>query len=1511
MSLLPLNSQSILTAVDFDPFSGGELLLTAPATESQKEIWASVQMGDSANCAYNESQSLRLKGNLDVEAFQSAVQQLVQRHEALRTTFSTDGNTLCIVASLRIEIPIIDLAGLKPQEQETKIASILQQEVEQPFDLEHGPLFRAKIVKLHPQEHLAIMTAHHIICDGWSWAVLMPDVGKLYSGLQQGIVPELEEPDHFSEYAILQEEEAQSLEAIAIEQYWLDQFSDSVPVLDFPSDRPRPLFRTFNAAREDWHLNPELVANLKQLGTKLGCSFMTTILSGFEVWLHRLTGQDDLVVGISAAGQAALGQYNLVGHCVNLLPLRSRINGEKSFSDYLQTRRSAVLDAYDHQQFTFGSLIKKLVFPRDSSRIPLVPITFNIDQGLDGDSLPFAGLEVEFFSNPRAFENFELFINATELRGQLTLECQYNTNLFDADTIRRRMAEFETLLAGIVANPNQIIAKLPILPTTEQQLLAAWNNTQTAYPEDKSIHQLFETQVERTPDAIAVVFQNQQLTYLELDWRANQLAHYLQTLGVKPGVLVGICLERSTEIAIALLGVLKAGGAYVPLDPTYPKERLTFMLDDAQVSVLLTKANLLNLLPDNQVKVVCLDTDGEKIVYYPTHKPDYLANAENLAYVIYTSGSTGTPKGVKVSHQNVVNLLESMREQPGLTQQDILLSVTTLSFDIAVLEIFLPLIVGATTLIVSREVATDGEKLLKTLNHSRATIMQATPATWRLLLAAGWQGSKQLKILCGGEALPPTLAKELVNRAHSVWNMYGPTETTIWSTCYQIQADGIPLIGQPIANTEIYLLDAYQQLVPVGIPGELYIGGAGVALGYLNRPELTTERFISNPFSQEPHARLYRTGDLVRYRADGNLEYLQRIDNQLKIRGFRIELGEIETVMAQHPAVKEAVVVVREDIPDEKTLVGYLVPKIPSEVESLAESASSTQHIQAWNQRWDLLYESGLKNASPESLQDQTLGDAAIIKQLSNQDNFEEQVQEWLDQTVERILDLQPSRVMEIGCGTGQILLEIASKCTYYFGTDYAASALQELDKQLRISEKELPEIILDHRAADNFQGIEAASFDTVIIHSVVQYFPDINYLLQVLKNAVEVVKPGGCIYVGDVQSYGLLEAYHTAAQLKNSSSSMSVDKLRSIAENRVRNEDELVVDPDFFYALKQYIPAIGHVEIKLRRGHIWNETTQFHYDVFLSIEPEATTAIKPTWHDWLDENLTVADVQQILEKTQPDYYCIKKIPNARIHKEVQALALLKGDSQLQTVADVITVLEKLPGGIDPENLWALGKSLPYNVDLRWSNAAKDGYFEAVFTRISPKQAQTVVIDSQAENQVRPQSWSAYANSPMQKQAANNQLIPQLREFLKEKLPNYMVPATFMTLDAMPLTPNGKVDRKALPIPDFARPELAQNYVAPRTLVEQQIAGIWAQVLNLENIGIHDNFFELGGHSVLAIQVTSRLRQTFQVEIPLLNLFEVPTVADLAERVETLQWAAQNSQASQTETMSDYEEGQL
>jgi amino acid adenylation domain-containing protein len=883
-----------------------------------------------ANCAFNESQTLRLKGNLDVDALQSALNDLVQRHESLRTTFSPDGITLCIANSLDIEVPIINLSGLDVVAQDAEVACLRQRAVEEPFNVEFGPLFRAQIIKLKPQDHLAILTAHHIICDGWSWAVMITDLGTLYSALKQGLESELEEPERFSEYAIALEEAEGGEEAAETVDYWLQQFTQSIPVLDFPTDRPRPPLRTFNSAREDWDLSPELVNQLKQLGVNLGCSFMTTILAGFEVFLHRLTGQNDVIVGVPAAGQAASGCYNLVGHCVNLLPLRTQVQPQQPFNEYLKARKSTVLDAYDHQQFTFGRLIQKLSIQRDPSRIPLVPILFNIDQGLEADKLSFDGLEVELFSNPRSYENFELFINATELRGKVTLECQYNTNLFDANTIQRRMAEFQTLLEGIVANPDQLVSRLPLIPESEQHLLFQWNNTETDYPQNLCIHQLVEAQVDKTPDNIAVIFEDQQLTYHELDQKANQLAYYLRSLGVGPEVMVGLCCDRGLDMVVGVLGILKAGGAYVPLDPAYPQERIVFMVKDSQIAVLLTQSHLTAQLPSSQ-SVVCLDRDWAIISAASdgARQPSSGTTSDNLAYIIYTSGSTGKPKGVQIPHRNAANLLKSISQQPGLTAYDTVLSVTTLSFDISVSEVFLPLIVGAQLVIVSREVASDGIQLLKAIETYKPTFMQPTPATWRILLAAAWQGSPNLKMVSTGEALPRDLANQLLPLGKELWNLYGPTETTIWSSGYKIEVtDQTITIGYPIANTQLHVLDKNLQSVPIGVPGELHIGGAGIARGYLNRPDLTAEKFITNPFDSNPNAQLYKTGDLVRWLPHGQVECLGRIDNQVKMRGFRIELGEIEANLLQHPSVKESVVIVREDIPGEKSLVGYFVPAL-------------------------------------------------------------------------------------------------------------------------------------------------------------------------------------------------------------------------------------------------------------------------------------------------------------------------------------------------------------------------------------------------------------------------------------------------------------------------------------------------------------------------------------------------------------------------------------------------------
>jgi len=935
----PQATTSMFTAVDFDPFSCGELLTAIPATEPQQEIWLAAQMGDDANCAYNESQPMWLWGELDVAALKLALQQLVERHDALRTSFSPDGKTLCIATSTPFEVSFTDLSAVP--DREAQLTQRLQQVSRRPFDLVYGPLFRVQIIRFEAQAHLVILTTHHVVCDGWSWGVLLPDLAALYSAARQGISASLDAPERFTDYVQLQQQQAHSPEYISAERYWLKQLSGQLPVLELPSDRPRPALKTYNAAREDWKLDAALVTALKRTGAKARCSFFTILLAGFEVFLHRLSGQTDLIVGVPSAGQSANGKEGLVGHCVNFLPMRSRIDGNLSFLKYAQQRRSEILDAYDHQQVSFGSLVKKLALPRDPSRVPLVSVVFNYDRPLSGKDLNFDGLEVELFTYPRAFENFDLFVNASEAANGVVLECQYNTDLYDASTIRQRMAEFEVLLGGIAADPQQSIWQLPILPATEQQLLETWNQTQADYPIDQTIHQLIEAQVEITPDAIAITFGTQSLTYRELNNRANQVAHYLQTLEVDSETLVGVCIGRSLEMVIGLLGILKAGAAYVPLDPAYPPERLATILEDAQVPILLTQQSLFNSLPQHAAKVVCLDADWSTIA---AHDKDNLTsgNATQLAYVIYTSGSTGKPKGVAIEHRNTVAFLSWARETFAPDLLSGVLAPTSICFDLSIFELFFPLSVGG------RVILTESILLLPTLPTAKeVTLINTVPSAIAELLKLNAIPASVLTINLAGEPLPNKLVQQLyeLETVQQVFNLYGPSEDTTYSTVALMPrgSDEIPTIGRPIANTQIHLLDQHLQPVPIGVPAELYISGAGLARGYLNRPDLTQERFIPNPFSPETGSRLYKTGDLARYQADGNIEYLGRIDHQVKLRGFRIELGEIEAVLTQHPQVQQAIAIVREDNPGDKRLVAYVVPRSIATDNAQSNSPTSSE----------------------------------------------------------------------------------------------------------------------------------------------------------------------------------------------------------------------------------------------------------------------------------------------------------------------------------------------------------------------------------------------------------------------------------------------------------------------------------------------------------------------------------------------------------------------------------------
>jgi amino acid adenylation domain-containing protein len=921
---LQSNNRSKLIPIRALPRDGSVEL---PLSFAQQRLWFLDQL-EPGLLAYNMLKAIRLTGPLDVAALEQSFSEIVRRHEVLRSTLPTlEGQPVLVIApASRWTVPVVDLQGLPKADWESEVQRLATEEGQRPFDLAQGLLLRTTLLKLSEDEHVLLLTVHHIVFDGWSFDVLFRELTALYQVLSTGRPAPLPEPRiQYADFARWQREWLQGEVLEAQLSYWKRELDGRLPILELPADQPRPAVQTSRGAKQSLVVSKTVTEALKAVSRQEGVTLFMTLLAAFKTLLHRYTGQDDITVGSLTAGRTRAEIERLIGFFANTLVLRTDLSGNPTFRDLLSRVRELALEAYAHQDLPFEKLVEALQPERDMSHHPVFQVMFAL-QNIPRPSLELVGLTMTPLEVHSGTAMFDLSLFMAEREQGLVATFEYNTALFDASTIIRMTGHFQNLLEAVIAYPEQRISDLPLLSESEQHQLLGWNETKADYPEEKCIHERFESQVERTPDRVAVVFEDRRLTYGELNRRANQLAQRLRSLGVGSEVLAGIYMEPSLEMVVGILGILKAGGAYVPLDPTYPRERLAFMLEDSRVSVLLTQQRLLGGLPEHRATMICLDTRWEALSRESEEKPSSGVSAENLAYVIYTSGSTGRPKGVQIPHRAGVNFLESMRGEPGLMEDDRLLSVTTLSFDIAGLELYLPLMVGASVTVASRVAASDGLRLIELLEQSNTTVMQGTPATWRLLLGAGWQGCDRLKILCGGEALSRELANQLLARSASLWNMYGPTETTIWSAIYRVGLGAGPVpIGTPIANTQLYILDSHLHPVPVGVPGELHIGGAGLARGYLNRPELTAEKFIADPFSEEPGARLYKTGDLARYLPDGNIEILGRMDYQVKIRGFRIELGEIEAALRGHRAIREAVVSGREDTPGDKRLVAYLV----------------------------------------------------------------------------------------------------------------------------------------------------------------------------------------------------------------------------------------------------------------------------------------------------------------------------------------------------------------------------------------------------------------------------------------------------------------------------------------------------------------------------------------------------------------------------------------------------------
>jgi len=1071
----------------------------------------------------------------------------------------------------------------------------------------------------------------------------------------------------------------------------------------------------------------------------------------------------------------------------------------------------------------------------------------------------------------------------------LVLECDGEAH--DADEAARSLGHFATLVRETAGGLGTSIAELPLLsPEERARILDRWNDTAIDFPRDATLHGLFEARADGTPGAIAATFGERELTYRELDERANRLAHHLRELGVGPDVLVGISVERSLEMVVGLLAIAKAGGAYLPMDPAYPTERIALMLEDSGVGVVLTQKRLLPALPPTSARVVELDTERPPWADAPAGRPESGATAESLAYAIYTSGSTGKPKGVLLDHRGRVNNFLDFNRRFSVGAGDALIALASLSFDMCAYDVFGTLAAGATIALPQPGEMQDPPSWARLMRERGVTIWHTAPAMLKMLVdhleehPAETPSSLRL-VLLGGDWIPVTLPdrlRALVPGARVV-SMGGATEVSMDSTIYVIDEvdpawTSIPY-GEPMKNQLAYVLDARLQPVPIGVPGELFLGGVGVGRGYLNRPELTAQRFLENPFVDEPGARMYRTGDLARWMPDGNLELLGRIDNQVKIRGHRIELGEIEARLRKHPGVKEGVVVARADAGGEKRLVAYVVQD-PA-WKGAEDARLDVEQVGDWAAVYDDAYAA---NAAAVAADEATFNVVSWNSSYTKQPIPAEEMRVWTDQTVERIRAHRPDRVLEIGSGMGLLLFPIAPECSLYRGLDISRVAVEYVRRHAE--SLGLPQVKVEQRAAHELGGIEAGSFDAVVLNSIVVDFPDMEYLERVLEGAVAAVRPGGVVFVGDVRHLSLSETFQASVQLRQADDDAPAAQVAARVQRLVKQEEELLVHPAFFHWLRTKLPEIGAVRVELRRGRVTNEMNAFRYDVTLFVGAVPHDRAAPTWTDWQAGGLHLATLRARL--TKEERVLLRGIPNARTARDARAAAALRAAPAGTTVAELRRDLSD--EGVHPEDVWALAHELGFHAELRWSDgdprtADGSGRFDAALRRKgSPDEPAPPTLFPADLEVDGARAADDFGSNPLMDKLARR-LGAELRHHLAAALPEAMVPSAYVRLDALPLSPNGKVDRKALPEPDTTRPDMDAPFVAPETPVERVICEIWTEVLGLDRVGIDDPFLDLGGHSLLGVQIQSRLREILAIDVSLPDLFETRTPASLAARL--------------------------
>ncbi|MBF6170403.1 non-ribosomal peptide synthase/polyketide synthase [Nocardia blacklockiae] len=1424
-----------------------------PLSFAQRRLWF-IHRLEGPSATYNIPLAARLTGVFDPVAFAAALGDVIARHESLRTVFAeVDGVPSQRVLDADTVEPPVTVADVDPGALDAAVTTAMGRR----FDLSAEIPLQASVFRVAPDESVLVLLIHHIAGDGWSMTPLLRDLAAAYTARLRGHAPDWAPlPVQYVDYTLWQQEWLGSTDDPASVvsgqfEYWRRELDGLPEELGLATDRPRPRVASYRGDLVLFDIDPQTRAAVERLAAREGATVSMALQAALVVLLAKLGAGEDIPIGSPIAGRTDEAVADLVGFFVNTWVLRAKVAAASAFTDILRQVKSKALAAYENQDAPFELLVELLNPVRSAARHPLFQVTL----AFQNNALPTVALpQVELRPYPAAVATarFDLFFNIADAPAGDAWNgfVEYATDLFDRSTVEAMAARLVRLLRQLVSDPDVPVGSVDVLRDDEREtVLRRWNDTAAPIAAEATLIGLFEAQAARTPAALAVIQGDDEMSYGELDRRAERLARLLASRGVGPDTVVAVALPRSADFLAAVLAVLKAGGAYLPMDPAYPSDRLAFILGDARPVLVVTDSGTADTLPDNDIERLHVDMlESAEVEGRGTAAA---VRPGNLAYLIYTSGSTGVPKGVEVTHRNVVCFLA---QAAPVRAGERMLMHSSMAFDASTLEIW-PALCGGAALVVAGERRSDPAELTRLVEIRSVTGLFVTPPLLSALLDhAGTLPGRPLRtltrIVSGGAELPASVLGELAAEYPdiAVVNGYGPTETTVYVTAYDGRDDtgAVVPIGTPIGNARVYVLDSGLSPVPVGVAGELYVAGAQVARGYHDRPATTAARFVADPF--DSGGRLYRTGDVVRWNAAGQLEFVGRADDQVKIRGFRVEIGEVENALAQHPSVAQAVVVARDSGRGDKRLVGYVV------ADKSGPAVGQDELVGQWQQVYDDLYTvAGEAGDSPAFGADF----GGWNSSYTGEPIPLEQMREWRAATVERIRELSPRRVLEIGVGSGLVLSQLAPDCEEYWATDFSAATIATLRKRLDALDAEWgARVTLNLRAADDTDGLPEGYFDTVVLNSVVQYFPGEGYLRTVLERLEKLLVPGGAVFVGDVRNAALLAEFATAVQVARTGAA-DPEQVRDRVRRDIAAEQELLLSPEYFVGLCRGASDFDAVDIQLQRGYAVNELTRYRYDVVLRkpgsarISVAELPAIEFRDHPWL---------RTLLETPRPEGVRVTGIPH---------LGSIPVDFE-----GLLGPLDERPEqALLPEDLHALGQRFGYRTAVTWS--ADSDRMDAVFLDAAATAGQPLT-DIYLPPHAVGADVAAYATNPRA-----GLLAADVRGWVAERLPEFMVPAVVMVLDSMPLTSSGKPDRKALPDPEFGT---ANEYRPPSTERERVLAALFAEILGLDRVGVDDDFFALGGHSLLATRLTSRIRAALDVEVPVRTIFDAPTVARLAAR---------------------------